>query len=256
MSWQCLNERHSALVGHIYDAYFKLFYRFLFLLAVVNPRDECQCRMWVIPVIYSASFKVILDLKRLIRFTAEGVGTFLSVCSLVFCINFIANCEGWTFNLESSRSTWTCFGFIPNENSPHLVILVVMELWGSSQTLTASGSRGLRLLLIPVCSCPLLFSSALSPAPLFSYFLLFFPAKYSLFASFFFLFLWGQTFVWDTGCEIAFVFQDLSAISSWLCSTELRCFTAAHHRLSLWNRSLSGSPPTHWETAGDPLLSH
>lgn len=60
-----------------------------------------------------------------------------------------------------------------------------MELWGSSQTLTASGSRDLRLLLIPVCSCLLLFSSALSPAPLFSFFLLFFPAKYSLFASFF-----------------------------------------------------------------------
>lgn len=92
----------------------------------------------------------------------------------------------------------------------HLVIPVVMELWGSSQTLTDSGSSGPCVPHFPVCSCPLSFFSAMSPVFLFS--LLFCPAIHRNVTSFL-PSLWGKHLL-QMSSTIIFMLRNLSAFLS------------------------------------------
>lgn len=98
--------------------------------------------------------------------------------------------------------------------------IIILELWGKQPNPDSRGSRGLRVLRIPVCSCPLSFSSGLSPALLFSFVLLFCPAKYPPCHVICSIAL-GATFVSDLSSEITFMFQNLSFCPSAILSPDV-----------------------------------
>lgn len=149
------------------------------------------------------------------------------------------SCEGWTFELPNQNVTPPEHILVMKDDkkdSP-LVILVVIELWGSSQTLTGSGSRGPCVPRFSVCSCPLSFSSALSPALLSSLFFCYSVLPNTPMSCHLSHHCRGNICFSDARSEITFRSQNLSTFS-----TLLRRVTAAHRWLSLGNRSLSDSP--------------
>lgn len=128
-----------------------------------------------------------------------------------------------------------------------------MELWGSSQTLTASGSRGIRVLRIPVCSCPLSFSSALSPALLFSFFCYSVLPNTPLSCHLFHCSGGNICFGYELGNyfhvpEFGWNFLPDSAVRS-------KCVTAASPIIPVKQEPV-WFPSVHEETTGDPALPH